>query len=160
MNMAALLICGLLLTSCDVDNSDTKSGKYSEQIADTRWQLSEIRDTGNEWQTPLVYTELDIQDLQFIGDRRYKMTIRNFYGDKGVNTFQGSYSVDGSTINFTGDPLPGIFISISVIRLDDTMLEGNITLWADEQITYSPDGTGTTISTSTRNYTIRLKRIK
>ena len=147
MLAAILTICGtMMLTSCDSgsDNSDSGgSDDFRTKIVNTRWQLSEVL-SNNVWQKAETFSEMGIQDLRFGGDGRYEMKFYNYDGSQGTCTFKGAYSIDLRTINFNDDLVLGIVFTINIASLDNSIMEGMLTIWD---------------ATQPRHYTIRLKRL-
>ena len=81
LTIALVSICSLMLTACEVDNSENGTD-YLALLKETHWQLSQTY-VDHEWQTPAVYDEVDIKDLWFHGDKSYQISIFNFDGNRG-----------------------------------------------------------------------------
>ena len=158
MNAVAILVlCGLVMTSCgvEIDNRDLGSDNSSRTtIANTRWQLMEVRDHNNNWQPSSLYQDLEIPELSFGADNSYSMRISHYDGWKEVSTVTGTYHVGGGCIELTDNFHTGISFSLKVLYQDATTLEGNLTIYEYAK-TEDPTITHTK---SVRHYTIRLKR--
>ena len=157
--MLTIILSGIMLTSCDVDNSDSGSEENRKMIVNTRWQLTEVLDKNNVWQPKNLFFDLDIPYLQFYANNRYEISIYNFDGHKGTNTFRGGFNWDINTINFTGDPYSGIIISLSIHYMNSDQLEGLLTLWGEEDVTDHPYVNGVSFTPNSKQYTLRMKRV-
>ena len=158
LSIVLIAVFSMLLTACEVDNTD-KTDEHRAVIKDSSWQLTHIY-VNNEWVTPAVYADFDIQDLRFLGSDKYQVTIYNHDGKKGTHTFNGNYKfADGSIIfsdNAGGSYSPMLF-SLSITSIDNTGMEGGFTIYEDETVTPNNDGSTSFIPNS-HSYRIRLKR--
>lgn len=148
-------ICSLMLTACEIDNTD-KTDEYYTTIKETHWQLSETY-IDHEWQTPAVYDELDIKDLWFHGDKKYQISIFNYDGNRANNTMQGDYKIESDAIYFFTSNSYGTLFSLYLSNIDKTQLEGTFTIYDEQTATHNTDGS-ISYSQNTRSYKIRLKR--
>ncbi|MBR2113733.1 MAG: hypothetical protein IJ929_03565 [Prevotella sp.] len=155
LSIILISICSLMLTACEVDNSENGTD-YLALLKETHWQLSETY-VDHEWQTPAVYDELDIKDLWFYGDKKYQISIFNFDGNRGNNTIQGSFKIESNTINFFTNNIYGTLFSIYISSIDKNQLEGVLTIYEEQTATPNTDGS-TSFSQKSRTYTIRMKR--
>ena len=137
------VIALMTLISCSVDNDDVQTDKYRSQVANTHWQLSEIRDANNSWQKPADYPVLEIPELWFSAENGYSMKIAEGEGHGLPITVSGTYDFDNGSITMTDDRYQGIAYSLKIQSLDNQLLEGLFTLWHEKTPKY---------------YTIRLKR--
>lgn len=154
--IAIISIYSMMLTSCDIDNSD-KSDEQRATVADTHWQLSEIY-TNSGWLTPAVYSDFDIKDLWFGATGQYQMTLYNYEGDRATHTFSGTYSINSGNIDFMHNNYPGQMFTLSIVSMDKTVIEGSFTIWGDPSVTHQTDGS-TIITGKPTTYTIRLKQM-
>ena len=152
-----MTIMGLMMTSCEIDNTDVSSNEYREKIANSNWQLSQIMDKGS-WTTPAVYGTFDIPELHFLGNNRYEMKIYNYFDNHIVTTFRGGYSISDGSLTFVEDNYMGTRFIMSITTLNDNTLEGTLNILGDEQRTYSADGKVVSYTHDTATYTIRMKR--
>lgn len=154
--LTTLFLCGL--TSCTVDNDESKTEDYKAMLVNTRWKLSKIQNQNNAWVDPSEYTEFDIKDLRF-GTGNYEMVTNNYYGNHADNTFHGTYSFGDGDLNFYSS-YPGKFISLKISYLRNDEMDGLITLWGESEATYSPDGNQVIYKSNPKHYNIRLSKIK
>ena len=158
LSIIFISICSLMLTACEIDNTD-KTDEHYAIVKDSRWQLSQIY-IDNEWMTPAVYADFDIQDLQFLGNDKFQITVYNHDGQKGTHTFNGNYKISDGSIYFSkysqGYVSPMMF-SLTVISIDNTSIEGGFIIFDDETVEHNNDGSTTFIQNS-HSYRIRLTR--
>ena len=155
LTIALVSICSLMLTACEVDNSENGTD-YLALLKETHWQLSQTY-VDHEWQTPAVYDEVDIKDLWFHGDKSYQISIFNFDGNRGDNTIQGTFKIESNTINFFTNDIDGTLFSLYISSIDKTQLEGILTIYEGQTATPNTDGS-TSFSQKSKTYTIRMKR--
>ena len=158
LSIIFISICSLMLTACEIDNTD-KTDEHYAIVKDSRWQLSHIY-IDNEWMTPAVYADFNIQDLQFLGSDKFQITVYNHDGQKGTHTFNGNYKISDGSIYFSkysqGYVSPMMF-SLTVISIDNTSIEGGFIIFDDETVEHNNDGSTTFIQNS-HSYRIRLTR--
>ena len=155
LSIILISVCSLMLTACEVDNSENGTD-YLALLKETHWQLSQTY-VDHEWQTPAVYDELDIKDLWFNGDDRYQISIFNFDGNRGDNTIQGTFKIESNTVNFFTNDIYGTLFSLYISSIDKNQLEGVLTIY--EEQTATPNGDGSiSFSQKSKTYTIRMKR--
>lgn len=155
-----ILICATALTSCEIDNLSNDSDEYVSKLANTRWQLTEVLDHNNEWQSTQFYQQLDISELWFFTDLDYKMKINNSMNSyTDYNTVTGTYKIEYGTVNMTDMRYLGVAYTLKIIRLDDTTLEGDFGIWSGLTPVYQ-DVPATNEPLQVRKFTVRLKRIR
>ena len=153
-----MAILGLMMTSCDIDNTDVSSNEYRTTISNSNWQLSQIMDKGT-WMTPAVYSAFDIPELHFLGGNRYEMKVYNYFDNHSVAMFRGEYSISDGNITFREDNYNGARFVMIIRTLDSNLLECALDVRGDDQRTYSPDGNEVTSTRATSSYIIRMKRV-
>lgn len=157
--LATILSCGLMLASCEIDNTDVKTDEYRTKIANTRWQLIEVQDQNSRWQSISLNPVLDIPEVWFSSGNGYEMRIRDYDGYKGVSTVIGTYKVADGNIVMTDSHYHGIAFELNIRLFNDDLLEGLFRIWSGLQpIDYQYiDGS---YQPQDKSYVIRLKRIK
>lgn len=158
LSFILIVVCSLMLTACEIDNTD-KTDEHRAIIKDSSWQLTHIY-INNEWVTPAVYSDFNIQELRFIGSDKYQITVYNYNGKRDTHTFYGNYKfADGSVIFSDNDEenySPMLF-SLNYTNIDNTSIEGGFTIYEDETVIPNNDGSTTFIPNS-HSYHIRLTR--
>ena len=158
LSIILIAVCSMMLTACEIDNTD-KTDEHSAIVKDSRWQLSHIY-IDNEWMTPAVYADFDIQDLQFQGSDKFQITVYNHDGQKGTHTFNGNYKIDDGHIYFSKYSqayVSPLMFSLTVISIDNTNIEGGFIIYGDETVEHNNDGSTTFIQNS-HSYRVRLTR--
>ena len=158
LSIILIAVCGMMLTACEIDNTE-KTDEHYAVVKDSSWQLSHIY-VNNEWMTPAVYADFNIQSLQFMGNDKFQITVYNHDGQKGTHTFNGNYKIADGSIYFSnynqGNVSPLLF-SLNIISIDNTSIEGGFTIYEDETVKQNGDGS-TTFTPNTHSYRIRLTR--
>lgn len=154
---AMLMMCCFMLLSCEIDNSDSRTDEYRRKLADSYWQLTEIRDFNNHWQTPEVYPVLDIPRLWFSAGNGYRMDVSGYRGSKALTSVVGSYHIEDGTVSMTDSLYQGMAFSLYISLLEENLIEGVFTMWNDlvpVSQEYSSSGTS-----ESKTYGVRLRRV-
>lgn len=158
ITVAVITVCITgIMTSCDIDNSDTTSEDYRQRLADTTWQLSEVMNEYNEWMDKNLVSDFDIPHLSLGSNGRYEISIYNYLGSNSTNTLRGRYSISDGIIYLYDDVSGETSVQMNVKYLSDDMLEAFITIFGNYNIS-SLQGGGTTISQDLSHHTVRFKR--
>ena len=98
--LIAAMMATITLTSCDMEFSNSSDDRnpeeYRAQVANTRWQLTEVTNQNNEWVAPEFYTGFDIPLLSFSYDNSYFMRICTSTDRADVSLINGTYSIDSN----------------------------------------------------------------
>lgn len=156
---AVIACCMTLLVSCEIDNSDTSSTKYREQIVGTRWELADVMDHNNEWQPAELHQTLDICEIWFQSGSNYTMHFRDLKSYAVTTYATGTYSIENGTVEMTDNQYLGIAYQLTITLLAGDTLEGNFIVWSglppvDPNIEVGNE------PLQDRRYTIRMKRLK
>lgn len=159
LSIILIFICSLMLTACEIDNTD-KTDEHRAIIKDSSWQLTHIY-INNEWVTPAVYSDFNIQNLRFIGSDKYQITVYNHDGNKSTHTFYGNYKFADNSVIFSDnndkEDYHHMLFSLNFTNIDNTNIEGGFTIYEDETVIPNKDGS-TSFIPNTHSYHIRLKR--
>lgn len=159
MLAAIITLCGTgVLASCDIDNNDTQTDEYRRQLAGTRWHLSEVMDTDNEWKDKNLTPDFDIPYLSLGDNGQYEIRIYNYRGSNGITTLRGSYKVEGGRVYLYDDTAGGTLVEIVIRYMNDNMLEASVNIYGEDKVSYNTEGSGVTITQDVTHYTVRFTR--
>lgn len=98
---AAMVCCTMLLSSCEIDNSDSSPAEYREQIVNTGWELTEVMDHNNAWQPAELYQQLDLREIWFQPGNNFMMRFCDPGSYAATSYVMGSFHIENGTINMT-----------------------------------------------------------
>ena len=151
--------CIALLTSCETDNSDYMTEGYGKQIVNTGWELTEVMDHNNAWQSAELYQTLDLREIWFQSGNHYTMRFRNLGSYEATSYVMGTYRIENGTILMTDNRYQGIAYQLKIIFLTNDILECDFTVWSG-LTPIDPRVEPGNASLQDRRYTIRMKRFK
>lgn len=154
----AMMMGCMMMTSCEIENGDKTADTYYAILADSRWQLTELLDGNNRWQSVELYPLLEIPELRFFTNGSYEMDIKDYDGYQGISTVTGSYRIHYGTIIMSNDFYQGTAFEIHISRLDDDVLEGSFGLWSG-LTPIDPWYNGGNAPEQVRHFNVRMLRI-